>query len=87
MLFRKEKVDEFTKNYHILGFKFTRKRKPPKISKLSRARKQDALITMKCLRNLADKVNSIETIVLGSSNARYGFIENEKKLQPKFVQS
>lgn len=80
MLFRKEKVDEFTKNYYILGFKFTRKRKPPKISKLSRARKQDALITMKCLRNLADKMNSIETIVLGSSSARYGFVENEKSI-------
>lgn len=80
MLFRKEKVDEFTKNYYVLGLKFTRKRKPPKISKLSRARKQDFLITMKCLRNLAEKMNTVETIVLGSSCARFGFVENEKSI-------
>lgn len=80
MLFYKEKIDDRTKIYHICGLKIRVIKKIPKISKMTRVKRDDALITLKCIRNLFSKINTVETIVLGASNARMGFIEDEKSI-------
>ncbi len=80
MLFYKEKIDALTRIYHICGFKIKVIKKIPKISKMTGAKRDDALITLKCIRNLFSKINTVETIVLGASNARMGFIEDEKSI-------
>ena len=80
MLFGKEKIDDKTRIYHILGLKFKRVKKDTPVSKMTGAKRDDALITLKCIRNLFSKINTVETIVLGASNARMGFVENEKSI-------
>ena len=83
MLFRKEKIDEKTRIYHILGIKIKLAKKSVRISKMTKTKRDDALITLKCIRNLAAKINNVQTIVLGSSSARMGFIENETSINFK----
>lgn len=80
MFFGKEKIDAKTRVYHFFGIKIKRIKKDVPISKMTGAKRDDSLITLKCLRNLSTKVNTVETIVLGSSDARYGFIEDEKSI-------
>lgn len=80
MLFRKEKIDEKTRIYHILGIKIKLVKKSVRISKMTKAKRDDALITLKCIRNLSAKINNVQTIVLGSSSARMGFIENDTSI-------
>ena len=83
MLFRKEQIDEKTRIYHILGIKIKLAKKSVRIFKMTKTKRDDALITLKCIRNLAAKINNVQTIVLGSSSARMGFIENETSIDFK----
>lgn len=80
MLFYKEKLDDRTRIYHVLGLKLKVIKKVKPVSAMTKAKKDDALITLKCLRNLNLKINTVETLVLGSSHARVSFIEDEKSI-------
>ncbi len=78
--FYKEKIDEYKRIYHFLGFKFVKIKKKTPAWKLTNSKIDDAVITLKTLRNLSIRINTITTMVLGSSHARMGFIENEHSI-------
>jgi len=86
--YKKEFISEksiINNQVKIFNFKFNIKKKK-KIKKytnnlfLNKTAKTDALMYMRPIRNLFSKINSVETIVLGSSAARAGYIENEKSV-------
>ena len=64
--------------FGVIKFTWHKKQKPYRI--LTKARKSDALITLKCIRNLFEKTATVETLILGDSTARYGFIEDDKTI-------
>ena len=78
--FEKEKIGRFERNYYIFGKKIWTRMKKKDFSKLNKTRKFDTLYTAKCLRSLNAKINTAETLIIGHSHARLGFIEDEKSI-------
>ncbi len=83
----KKSVDEKNNilyDVKVLNFKFSITKKRKKKNKKfvqntcsDKIIKTDSLIYARCIRNLFEKVDNIETMCIGSSTARCGFIEDE----------
>ena len=79
--------EEYKINYEIsilnFHFRLSKKKKHEKAYvkqklKVDKNIKMDALKYAKCIYNLFNKIDTVENIVLGTSEARCGFVEDEK---------
>lgn len=84
-----KRIDDSAKfiiyDVEFLSLKFSFKKRKKKFNIVpkvvtDKAIREDALMYSRCIRNLFEKIDNIETMCIGSSTARCGFIDNDKTI-------